>query len=494
MKTTQVAALMCCFLFTYAGNARSQTSSSIAENPDVAAAISLLEAYVESQMTYQGLPGISLAIVHDQELVWSRGYGFADLERRLPVTSETIYRIGSISKLFTSIAVLRLRDEGRLRLDDKVDTYLPWFRPRNTYTDVPSITIRHLLTHTSGLPGEPLSSYWTTFEFPSSAQIAEGIQHQDLVLPTQSRFKYSNLGFAVAGELVAAVADTSFEQFVREQILEPLSMNGTFSDLSEEARARLATGYGRRMPDGTRDVLPYSETRGITPAAGFSATVNDLALLASWQFRLLDGGTTEVLKPYTLREMQSVQWLHPSWEWGWGLGFELWHTPDRDLVGHGGLVGGYRSAFYLSPREKVAVIALTNAVDSRVFPGQSYSIVDKAFAWIAPAIEKATESPHQNVEPDPEWNRYVGTYRAWWTDLRILMMKGNLVLIYSQAENPGEYLLTLVPERTRAFRVEGDGFDETGEVVTFESDGSGEIVGMRLANQYFERVGRSSDK
>lgn len=198
----------------------------------------------------------------------------------------------------------------------------------------------------------PPSPYWSTFEFPSSREIADGIRSQELVLPTQSGFKYSNLGFVVAGQLVAAAAGTSYGQFVREQILEPLSMDETYSDLPDEARTRLATGYGRRMPDGTRRVLPYSEMRGITPAAGFTSTVDDMARLASWMFRLLDGGTAELLKTYTLREMQSVQWLHPSWEWGWGLCFELFHTPARNLTGHGGLVGGHRSAFYLSPGKR----------------------------------------------------------------------------------------------------------------------------------------------
>jgi CubicO group peptidase (beta-lactamase class C family) len=478
---------MSIILLTDAGCAGAQTSIPIAEDPGVAAAIRLLEAYVEDQITYQGLPGISMGIVHDQDLIWSRGFGFGDLEQRLPVSSETIYRIGSISKLFTSIAVLKLRDESKLRLDDRVDAHLPWFRPKNSFPETPPISIRHLLTHTSGLPSNALSSYWNSFEFPSSQEVAEGIRQQETVLPTQSRFKYSNLGFSVAGRLVSEVSGTSFEQFVRDQILEPLSMNSTFPGLPEEARPRLAIGLGRRMPDGTRQVLPYSETRGITPAAGFSSTVTDLARLASWIFRLLDGEEREVLNSYALREMLSVQWLHPSWEWGWGLGFEILHTPDRNLAGHGGLVGGYRCAFYLSPQEKVAVIALANAVDTKLFPGQPYSIVDKAFAWVAPAIEKAVVLPDRNEELDPEWDRYVGTYRAWWTDLRVLILKGSLVLIYPQAENPGEYILTLVPDRTGGFRVEGDGFDETGEVVKFESNDSGEVVGMRLGDDYYER-------
>jgi hypothetical protein len=94
----------------------------------------------------------------------------------------------------------------------------------------------------------------------------------------------------------------------------------------------------------------------------------------------------------------------------------------------------------------------------------------------------------QISEPDPEWNRYLGTYRAWWADLRVLMLRGELVLIYPQAQDPGGYLLTLVPRGGGSFRVEGDGFDETGELLTFERNDAGEIVGMTLAGQYYKRV------
>src|SRR5262249_15921815 len=118
-------------------------------DPGVASGIRLLEAWIESRMEYRGLPGLSIGIVADQELVRARALGRADLERGAPATPATIYRIASISKLFTSTAIMQLRDAGKLRLDDPVEEHLPWFRLRHAGPDTAAITIRHLLTHTS---------------------------------------------------------------------------------------------------------------------------------------------------------------------------------------------------------------------------------------------------------------------------------------------------------------------------------------------------------
>lgn len=147
--------------------------TSIAEHPEVASNIRLLEAWLESQMAYKGWPGVSIGIVYDQKLIWAKGFGYADVEKKTPATPDTIYRIASNSKVFTSIAILKLRDEGKLQLDDPVAKHLSWFKIKNKYPDAPVITIRHLLTHTSGLPKEAPFPYGTDFKFPTREQIIE---------------------------------------------------------------------------------------------------------------------------------------------------------------------------------------------------------------------------------------------------------------------------------------------------------------------------------
>ena len=127
-------------------------NNAIVRNPEVATRISLLEVWMESQMLYNDWPGISIGIVYDQELMWSKGFGYANLEQKIPATTNTIYRIASISKLFTSIAIMKLHDEEKLSIHDSVAKHLSWFKIKNIYHDAPVITIQHLLTHTSGIP------------------------------------------------------------------------------------------------------------------------------------------------------------------------------------------------------------------------------------------------------------------------------------------------------------------------------------------------------
>ena len=123
-------------------------------HPEVASDIEPLCAWIEARMAYRDEPGLAIGIVHDQELVWARGFGYADVDNQVAATAATRYRIASITKLFTSTAILMLRDAGKLQLDDPIDRHLPWFNIGQRYPDAPSITIRHLLTHTSGLPRE----------------------------------------------------------------------------------------------------------------------------------------------------------------------------------------------------------------------------------------------------------------------------------------------------------------------------------------------------
>src|SRR5262249_7480771 len=142
-------------------------ASEILTHAEVASNIDLLSAWIEAQMAYNGQPGISIGVVYDQELVWARGFGYANVAQKIAAMPQTIYRIASITKLFTSTAILQLRDVGKLQLDDPITRHLAWFNIQNRYADAPPITIRHLLTHTSGLPRPPPLPYSTSAHFPT---------------------------------------------------------------------------------------------------------------------------------------------------------------------------------------------------------------------------------------------------------------------------------------------------------------------------------------
>ena len=287
-------------------------------HPEVASNLALLDIWIRARMAYSGVPGTSVAIVHDQELLYANGFGYADTARQKPATADTIYRIASHSKLFTAIAVLQLRDQGKVRLDDPLTDYLPWFKPQDSYPHSPTITLRHLLTHTSGLPREAGSGYWRDFNFPTTAEVQQRMPNLGQKIPSETEWKYSNLALTLAGEVVAAAAGQTFAAYVQQNILDPLHMDSSSVVFPAAQADRLATGYGRRMPDLTREALPFVDAKGMAAAAGLSSTVNDMARLCE-QFGLLASCGSDFHMPGTpWAELGTISPLprnvRPVWE------------------------------------------------------------------------------------------------------------------------------------------------------------------------------------
>ena len=149
--------LLLAALILAAADPRAQPAAAgaaVAADADVQGAVRLFTAWLEGQLLYRHLPGVAVGVVADQQLVWSRGFGFADVAQKTPMTPQTRFRMASHSKLFTATAVMQLREQGTLRLDDPVAKYLPWFRVKRAADEDPEITIEELLTHSSGLPRE----------------------------------------------------------------------------------------------------------------------------------------------------------------------------------------------------------------------------------------------------------------------------------------------------------------------------------------------------
>ncbi|MGD8700599.1 MAG: serine hydrolase domain-containing protein, partial [Gemmatimonadales bacterium] len=340
-------------------NAQAQKA---AEDSAFASNLRLYEIWVNEQMDYYHQPGVSIGLIHDQDLIWAKGFGHRDVERQTPATPATVYRIASITKTFTATAIMQLRDAGRLQLDDPVAKHLSWFRYQNRFPDAPVVTVRHLLTHTSGLPREADFPYWSDpSRFPTREEMIEALHSQESVFEPETRYKYSNLALALAGEVVAAVSGEPYAEYVQRYILDPLGMSSTYVRTEDIDRDRLATGYEVMRPDGTQPVAPETDSKGLTPAANMSSTVEDLARYISLQFRNGLAGGAQILKGSTLREMRRVHWLEPDWSSGRGLGFGLWRQGTRTLVGHGGWVGGYRTQIAFDPEAKIGVVVLTNS-------------------------------------------------------------------------------------------------------------------------------------
>lgn len=453
----------------------------ISDNPEVSASLRLMEQWLLSQVAFRSIPGLSIGIVYDQELVYARGFGYSNLEDSILTSTQTIYRIASLTKIFTATAIMQLRDQEKLRLDDPVEQYLPWFRIKSRFPDQPKVTIRQLLTHTSGLPREAAFPYWTDNKFPSRTEMIKGLERQEMTFSPEDRIKYSNLGFAIAGEIVAEVAGMPFSEYVEKNILLPLGMKSTTVYFQDSQSKRLAMGYSRKLEDGTRKIMPFTNARAIVASANMSSTIEDLAKFASLQFResqIVFGD--QILKGSTIKEMRRIQWLNPDWKSGYGLGFSTWRENDRTVVGHSGWVGGYRSQLSFLPDEKLAVIVLTNSDD-----GDPSFFANHVLSLMLPPVQRASARSVEVSIPLPAWTAYVGNYQdAWWFETQVLMMNGRLMMYdhsYPPEENPRMNLVELTPVGEHTFRMTGA--NGNGELVVFEMEGNA-VVRVKVGENF----------
>jgi CubicO group peptidase (beta-lactamase class C family) len=449
--------------------AHGTAQTKVADHPGVREALQLLEVWMQAQRDYEGIPGASLAVVHDQELVYAAGFGYAHVEERVPATPSTMYSICSISKLFTSISVMQLRDHGLLTLRDPVGKHLEWFKIQDPHPEAGPVTIEGILTHSSGLPREADAAYWSgpDYPFPTHEQIVAWVSNQEMLYPARTHYQYSNLGLTLAGEIVMVRSGMPWGEYVRNHILDPLGMSNTVTEHLDELRGKqLATGYSAKRRDGNRAEIPPYQVRGIGPAAGMLSTVEDLARFASWQFRALEGKDDGVLDRNTLREMQRVHWLEPDGNASYGLGFSISRRDGKTYVGHGGSCPGYESNLTLRPQDKIATTFMTNGrrVSASGFARTAYDIV-------APAIRSAVKGGGD--PPDPELERFTGLYsRPLGTESVVLTWKGQLVVIGLPTSDPLGGMTKLRHVEGGSFRrIRSDG--ELGEEYLFEEDADG---------------------
>ncbi|HWO01787.1 MAG TPA: serine hydrolase domain-containing protein [Blastocatellia bacterium] len=464
------------------------SGQSLEADPRVRNALALVKVWLEAERAYQQIPGISAAIVYDQQVIWSDGFGYADVARKTPATPGTIYSVCSISKLFTSIAVMQLRDAGKLRLDDPVGRHLRWFTIKRSDPKAPEITIEGLLTHASGLPREAEFPYGTgpEFGFPSREEVIQRLSGQETLYPAETYFQYSNLGMTLAGETVAATSGQPYDEYVRRHILEPLGLRSTAPEMPEKERGgKLAIGYSAMRREGGRVPVPFFAARGIAPAAGYASTAEDLAHFACWQFRLLARkGGEDVLSANTLREMQRVHWVDPNFETTWGLGFSVWRNDNKTFVGHGGSCPGFRTQLLLKPDEKVAVIFMANAqgVDSDEFAQSAYDIIAHA---IKAALKEGDEKARKQ---SPGLSAYTGCYESGFSgETAIVEWEDGLAAVRLPTMNPIKELTKLKKVGEHSFRrVRKD--EALGETIVFEMGADGKATRLIWNSNHFRRT------
>ncbi|MCX6592053.1 MAG: serine hydrolase [Acidobacteria bacterium] len=452
--------------------------AAVGNNADVKGAIRLFEAWMNGQMVHRALPGVAVGVVHDQQLVWSKGFGFADTAAKSPLTSATKFRMASHSKLFTATAIMQLREAGKLRLDDPITKYLPGFAITPADPDDPAITIEELLTHASGLPREA-GSHWVDYRFPDAAEVKQYLATHRAPYSPEVRWKYSNLALTLAGMIVENVSGERYSAYVERHIFAPLGMKDSSFDQKVPG---LATGYGRRMPDGSRATLPFIDAKAMGPATGLTSTVEDMARFVSLQMRTGKTGGAQILNTGSLREMHRVRRLENDWTRGNAIGFAVNRVKDKLYVGHGGSYPGYKTQTFIQLDSKVGVVVLTNGDDA----GPA-AIAMRLMDTVGEAVGKAGAAPKKTIPWDVTWSRFAGHYSSPSGELEVVELNQRLVMIDPDLETLSAEQ-RLEPLGNGLFRLEAPGGGgAVGETVRF-TEKDGKVVRIYVGDSYRDRV------
>jgi CubicO group peptidase (beta-lactamase class C family) len=326
--------------------------------PDYSPLISELKEKIPQMMAQKNVPGLAVALIDGEKLVWAEGFGFTDNSKKARVTADTLFSLMSVSKTFTATGFLIAATKGWLKLDDPLKKYMPTFTVKSRFgaDEVNKITFRHLLSHRSGLTGEP--PVGNNFH-DCSCTFEEHIKSASdtwLIAPVEERYRYANLGIDLAGYALGIRTRKPFEQFMKDELLTPLGMTSSTFDQKEALRnPSIARGHvaGREIPD---TFFP------MVPSGGLYSSANDMAKFVSFH---LAGGKVKgrrLIAENFLKEMYTPQFAATKDEiYGYGLGIaaEVWR--DATILHHGG--GGYGYSTYLSwlPEHRIGVVVLANA-------------------------------------------------------------------------------------------------------------------------------------
>ncbi|RZS40988.1 CubicO group peptidase (beta-lactamase class C family) [Herbihabitans rhizosphaerae] len=423
----------------------------------------LLRKIAEEQAAARA-PSLVAAITRGDGIAWWGGRGEVD---GAPPTVDTQYRIGSITKTFVAVLVMRLRDEGKLDVTDPLDKHVPG-------TALGDLTIAQLLSHTGGLTSESPGDWWERAAGGDWATLESTLDDRSRVLRAGKQLHYSNPGFAVLGEVVARLRGRAWDEVLDEEILAPLGMSRT----TRGPVAPHALGWAVHP---YADVLlpePTPDNGAMAPAGTLWSTVTDLGRWA----RFLAGDTGDVLHPDTLTEMATPITVDEGdvWRIGWGLGLQLFRENGRRLIGHGGSMPGFLATVAVDPRSGTGVLTMANSTSGVRIAGLSVELLSLVDDY-EPVLPTEWR-PRSDV--DPALLSLTGQW-FWGPTAFLLRALGDGWLDLAPADGKG---------RASRFRPTGvdtwvglDGYF-AGETLTLHRDTTGTATHLDLATFIFSRT------
>ncbi len=429
-------------------------------------ALSYIPQWLAYQMRQTEQVGCSLAIAHQGKIVLDTSFGLADLRRGTKLTPRHRFRVASHSKSFTATAIMKLREQGRVKLDDPIGKYV-----RGLHKDVASATISQLLSHTAGLFRDGTESpYWVgRAPFSDEARLRKDLKLAP-VIDANTRFKYSNHGFGLLGLAIEGITGEPYAIWMQREVLTPAGLRETTPDVPLPANAKLARGHSGKILLGRRQVFPGDQsTQALASATGFVSTASDLVRFFG---QLAPNAKNSVLSVASRREMIRPQWrdAYAPIETSYGLGIISGTFSGWNWLGHSGGFQGYLTRTVVVPSQEIAISLLTNAAD-----GMPQPWLDGVLHILA---HFRTEGP-----PPPRIADWSGRWWSLWGATDLVPMGDKVLLAIPAMTTPFLKVAELnVTGRDKASIVQSGAFGNYGEPVRRIRDKRGKVTEMRIAS------------
>jgi len=432
-------------------------------------------------MQRENIPGLSVAVVDKNGIIWTEGFGFTDEQRTRPVTVDTIFSLQSISKTFTATAILHAVQEGVLDLDIPIRTYLPDFNVNSRFEEDPLslITLRHLLSHRAGFTHEAPVGNNCDATSDSFEHHALSIADTWLKFPVGESYSYSNLGVDLAGYILQVVSGTPFHKYVQEKILDPLEMiNSSFDMDSIRRHDNRAVGHSDLIPK-----LPLEVP--MIPSGGLYSSATDMARYVQFHLNRGEVGNRELMREELLEVMYKVPFSSDGQEYGYALGIDRWEVHETLLLNHGGGGFGFLAFMGWYPALEIGIVTLTNSATHSVQVSLPFQIIDKI---VEDRKERFGIDERKPVKSDSdvdsqqhdaaaggaklalgpnkeEWRPYIGTYRirVFGQPARVVKIRIRNGHLHLDGQRLEEY------ESGLFFSSDGEALDMRNEPATFRN-------------------------
>jgi len=451
---------------------------------DIAGVVEALTRSIPRAMARQDIPGLSIALVQRGALVWAEGFGFTDRERRVPVRSDTQFSVGSISKSFTALGVLRAVEQGRLSLDEPLQTYLPWFsvRGRLGTSAAATIALRHLLSHHAGLgTWAPLGNpYDVEYHARAFDEVVRSTRDSWLKFAPGERFEYSNQGIDLAGATLEAVRGQPFVRCMQDDVLTPLGLTAsTFDQATATARPSYASPYTRRRRVPIRNGIVHP----MLAAGGMISTAPDLARFLAFHRNEGRVGGQPWVRQTLLRDIYTPQFSARGQPTGYGLAMYKAIEHDTIRFSHGGFGFGISAHYRWLPEHDFGVVVLTNqdaAHNAPAIAGEAVALMLGREARFRAPRGRA-DGPAPTGAAEAQLPASSGSLRAFAGSY--LLYEG----VLETFEADDDHLYHVRGRQRMTLRAEGAGaFFGDGRRYTFVSDAAGHVQGVRIVDPGYD--------